>query len=221
MNQLTEQLRTADRICTQAYPYFEQAVALRADAEAKVAKSRKNKKIFTIVSILAILTFVPSISTPLVAVFGTFGGVLSLPVMIAAGLFLYKGVLKPFIERSAQRNEDEYVTSVSRADEAEAAGNDILTRHASALAVIPEEYRYPMATGYLLKVVETGRAENINQALQMYDEQLHRWNVESANAEILSQQEAQTQALKGIRRSSAINAAANVTNAAVNISRWF
>ena len=55
----------------------------------------------------------------------------------------------------------------------------------------------------------------------MFDEQLHRWKVEEANTSIVAQQQAQTEALKGIRKSSAINAAANVANAAANISRWF
>ncbi|MBQ6582549.1 MAG: hypothetical protein IJH77_01840, partial [Mogibacterium sp.] len=161
------------------------------------------------------------ITTPLVAILGEFGGFVALPVIFAAGFLLYTRIVNPLIERNAQRNENTYAASVAEADELEKNGLAVLAEDPSVLTVIPEEYRYPMATSYLLNIVETGRTDNINQALQMYDEQLHRWNVESANAEILSHQREQTTALKGIRRSNAINAAANVANAAANISRWF
>jgi hypothetical protein len=62
----------------------------------------------------------------------------------------------------------------------------------------------------LVKIVSAGRAETINQALTMLDEQLHRWKIEQTNDQILAQQQSQTAALKGIRTSSAINATANV-----------
>ena len=174
MNQLTEQLRAADRVCQQAFPYFEQAETIRVNAETKITKSRKQKKTWKIVSALAIITILPSfITTPLVAILGEFGGFVALPVIFAAGFLLYTRIVNPLIERNAQRNENTYAASVAEADELEKNGLAVLAEDPSVLTVIPEEYRYPMATSYLLNIVETGRTDNINQALQMYDEQLH------------------------------------------------
>lgn len=218
---IAEQMRVVDQVCTEAYPLFEEAESLRLDAETKVANSRKNKKVYRVLSILAILTVVQFISSALVALLGTIGGFLSIPLMILAGVVLYTRLANPYIESYAKRKEAEFTVAIDRAAEAESQGNAILENNSTALMIIPSDYWYPLATNYIYKVIQTGRATTINQALQMFDEQLHRWKVEEANAEIVNQQQAQTNALKGIRRSSAINAAANVANAAANISRWW
>ena len=211
MNQLAEQLRAADRVCTQAYPFFERAAAIRVEAETKAAKRRRNGNIIAVLDgmfggeFLGVLAgMVVMALTPIAA----------LGAAVFIGIYLYKGIFAPRIQAT-------YEASMQEADALEAEGTKILEDNAQIVSVIPSDYWYPTATGYLVKIVETGRTNDINQALQMCDEQLHRWSVENANAEILSQQQTQTQALKGIRRSNAINAAANVANAAVNISRWF
>ena len=209
MNQLAEQLRAADQICTEAYPFFEKAASVRVDTDAKAKKCKKTAKI---ISVAAAVVFV-GLASNLRAAFLREHPVIILAAGIALGIILYKIVLLPKIEsvRSA---------SMNAADAEEAKGARILEDNVPTLSIIPNDYWYPMATNYLLKVVQTGRADTVNQALQMFDEQLHRWKVEEANASIVAQQKAQTEALKGIRRSSAINAAANVVNAAANVSRW-
>ena len=53
----------------------------------------------------------------------------------------------------------------------------------------------------------------------MFDEQLHRWKIEEANAEIVAQQKAQTANLNSIRKSRKVSAIAYTANAIVNISR--
>ena len=85
--------------------------------------------------------------------------------------------------------------------------------------MIPSEYWYPQATDYLYRMVSTNRADSINQALQMFDEQKHSWNVEQANNEMIQQQRQQTNSLASIKTSSKISAAANVVNALSNLSR--
>ena len=222
MSTLAEELRVADNICSTAYPLLEEAASLKADAEAKISKARKRKTIYKIVAIVALITILPSIiSSPLVALLGNAGGLIAMPLTLAAGVLLYKMIISPTVEAKAKKAEKEYQASVNRASEAEEEGRRIFSENADALSVVPEDYRYPMATNYLYKVIQGERAESMSQALQMYDEQLHRWRIEEANAEMIAQQQAQTRALKGIRKSSAINAAANVANAAANISRWF
>lgn len=222
MSNLAEELRVADQICSSACPLLEEAASLKADAEVKVTKARKNKTIFRVVAIVALITIVPSmVSTPLTLALGNAGGIIGMPLSLVLGVLIYKKIISPMIESYGRKAEKNYEESINRANESEAEGSRILSDNTYALSVIPEEYWYPMATNYLYKVIRAGRAESVSQALQMYDDQLHRWKIEEANAEMVSQQKAQTVALKGIRKSNAINAAANVANAAANISRWF
>jgi len=210
MSQLAEQLSIADQICTKAYPFFEKAAYMRVDAEAKAKKSRKTKKTISVVAAVVFVGLASNFRSPFLRAHPA----IILFAGIALGIVLYKFVFLPQI--NARK-----AGTMKAADTEEEKGTMILEDNVSSLSVIPNDYWYPLATNYLLKVVQTGRADTVNQALQMFDEQLHRWKVEEANASILAQQQAQTEALKGIRKSSAINAAANVANAAANISRWF
>ena len=209
MSQLAEQLSVADQICTEAFPFFERAVGIREDALQQAAKEKKPQKLIS-VGIGFIGLLVGAWLGDVIKI----GAMLGFITAAAAGILYYKKVSLPKINAKVE-------AANKRAVAEEAKGTQYLDDNAAALSVIPSEYWYPMATNYLLKVVQTGRADTVNQALQMYDEQLHRWKVEEANASILAQQQAQTEALKGIRKSSAINAAANVVNAAANVSRWF
>jgi hypothetical protein len=72
------------------------------------------------------------------------------------------------IEAYAQRKEAEYTAAINRANELEAKGTGIMESNAEALTIIPSEYWYPLATNYIYKVIQTGRAISINQALQMF-----------------------------------------------------
>ena len=211
MNQLTEQLRVADWICTEAYPFFEKAALMRVNAETKAQKEKKSKKTLSIVAGVVFYFLGGSL---LMLLLRGLGNLLAFPLAVVFGIYLYKRVFIP-------RIDSEHAGCMKEADAEEAKGTKILEDNIPSLSVIPNDYWYPLATNYLLKVVQTGRAETVNQALQMFDEQLHRWKIEEANASIVAQQKAQTEALRGIRKSSAINAAANVANAAANISRWF
>ncbi len=85
------------------------------------------------------------------------------------------------------------------------------------LKFLPDDYWYPLATGYLIKIISTQRADSLKEALDMFDAQLHRWKVEEANAEIIAQQQTQTAHPKSIRTGSKINAAANVINGLNNM----
>jgi hypothetical protein len=75
-----------------------------------------------------------------------------------------------------------------------------------------------MATSYLVKAIASKRVDNLGDALDRFDAQLHRWKVEEANANLLAQQQAQTAHLKSISTSSKVNAAANVANTVFNIA---
>lgn len=203
----------ADQICNEAYPFMEKASNMRANADEKAVKSRK---IFKIISVVIGLLSIDAMGN-LAANTGADPSMAFLIVImgILLAVALYKLVfLKTVVDFGVK---SEYETAANE----EQKGTDILNANADALSVMPSDYWYPLATDYVLKMIRSGRADSVNEALLMFDEQLHRWRMEDSSASILAQQQAQTDALRGIRKSNAVNATANVVNAAANITRLF
>ena len=57
---------------------------------------------------------------------------------------------------------------------------DYLESHKEDLQIIPGDYRFPIASEYLVKLFETGRADDMKEALKLLDDQITRWNIESS-----------------------------------------
>lgn len=89
---------------------------------------------------------------------------------------------------------------------------NILNEGDEKLSIIPDEYRYPIASSYILKMVYSDRADEMRQALALYDEQLHRWKMENAQNAMLAEQMRQTETLKSIKKRSGVSATASVIN---------
>lgn len=203
----------ADRICNEAYPFMEKASNMRANADEKAVKSRKICKIISIVIGLFSIDAMGNLAANTGADPSMAFLIVIMGILLAVAF--YKLVfLKNIVDLGVK---SEYETAANE----EQKGTDILNANADALSVIPSDYWYPLATDYVLKMIRSGRADSVNEALLMFDEQLHRWRMEDSSASILAQQQAQTEALNGIRKSNAINATANVVNAAANITRLF
>ena len=72
--------------------------------------------------------------------------------------------------------------------------------------LIPPNYRYPLALNEIYSYLVNFRAESWKEAVNLYEEQLHRWQLEANSEEALLLQ-AQTAALAGKAASSAGTAA--------------
>ena len=71
----------------------------------------------------------------------------------------------------------------------EDAGSRYLCEHLQEYNFIPTDYWYPLAINYLYDVVKSGRATTLPEAMDRYEEQMHRWKVEGTNQQILAQQQ--------------------------------
>ncbi len=56
------------------------------------------------------------------------------------------------------------------------------------LQVLPPDYRYAMASNYILSVLINRRADSIKEAVNLYETQLHQWRMENYQNQILNQQ---------------------------------
>ena len=89
--------------------------------------------------------------------------------------------------------------------ELEVAENN-LNANIEYVNLIPENYRYPFALDEIYSYLADHRAESWKEAVNLYEEQLHRWKLEENSEEALLLQ-AQTAALAGRAASSAGTAA--------------
>lgn len=219
-NGLLQKLINADRICKQANVHYQEAVKLEQQDIEQRASTKRSAKIKGIVAGVAAWFIIGSLGNVLIALVANiemlvmmvnsmsqFGG-------LALGIILGYGIYK----KTKNESEAGSATRQKVIEKEKAAAQQIFDDNVDDLAFLPVDYWYPLATEYLVKVVRADRADTLAEALSMFDEQLHRWKIEEANAEIVAQQRAQTANLKSIRKSSKVSAIANTANAIVNIS---
>lgn len=207
MKTLVQSLMDADQICQKANVHFEAETDLQQKADALLGIFKKRKK-FWLIGGFVLLLFLKSLF-PNKSVESTISVIVGLPPLIL-GYWKHKSAVQAKADRLQKQAQSE-----------NAAGLQILEENCDALSFLPSDYWYPLATGYLTKVIQSNRANSLSAALDLFDTQLHRWKVEEANAEIVAQQQAQTAHLKSIRTSSKVNAAANVANTMFNIAKEF
>lgn len=226
MKELIQTLTEVNAACNQAQPHLDHANELQQEADTILAKSQKAKRKWTIIGIVGwfILSRISGLIGNLFSNIPVIGSALRIIIILIAAIG--GGFLAYRVANTRYKREKETVNSqindlaTQRQAELDRA-SAIFNNHNTVMSLLPSEYWYPMATGYLLKAVQTGRATTLGEAIDKYEEQLHRWKIEEANAQMVAQQEQQTAHLKSIRTSNKINAAANVTNAFVNIASKF
>ncbi|MCL2445323.1 MAG: hypothetical protein FWD06_00945 [Oscillospiraceae bacterium] len=113
---------------------------------------------------------------------------LSLTSLKLRELFEEKGVLQRYMDYKRKPFEDALIAKMEYVN------------------LIPPNYRYPLALNEIYSYLVNFRAESWKEAVNLYEEQLHRWQLEANSEEALLLQ-AQTAALAGKAASSAGTAA--------------
>ncbi len=65
-------------------------------------------------------------------------------------------------------------------------------RNIRVLDFLPDIYRTQLAAAFMERVVRTGRADTLKEAMNLYEEQMHRWMLEEQGHQLLQQKELQT-----------------------------
>lgn len=204
MNELLSKLTIADRICKDAHKHYTKAAEMESENSALTAKSKNLKRNIIIVCVVA--------SFLVEGMFGWLGSVLSIGIIIG-GVQYYK--------KSKKEIEDAVVEFNEKINAESAAAQKIFEDNAADLSVLPVDYWYPLAIESLIKLLQSNRADDLRQALNLFDEQAHRWKIEEANSQILQMQQMQTAHLNSIRKSSKVSAVANTASAFANVSKLF
>jgi hypothetical protein len=108
------------------------------------------------------------------------GGILCFPVALILGCKEAKKDLENAIKRSGELQKRIEV---------------IIHEKKEIISIIPEKYRYPLAVNFFAEVLENGRADSMKEAMNLYEEQLHRWKMENKMEQILKNQQIDSTAL--------------------------
>lgn len=84
---------------------------------------------------------------------------------------------------------------INRSDELKESIKAILYEKNEIISIIPEKYRYPLAANFFTEVLENGRADSMKEAMNLFEEQLHRWKMENKMDRVLKNQQIESTAL--------------------------
>lgn len=211
METLLTALQNADRICSLANVHFENAAQLEQQLQTLTARLKKTKTKWTLIGFV--------LWTLAGTLLGGFARGQFLSLLISVGSIVAGVTVGTRGYRKEKTSLESEIRSHRVSIQAERTqARKILDDNYQALSFLPDDYWYPMATNYLVKAIASRRVQSLGEALDRFDAQLHRWKVEEANANLLAQQQLQTDHLRSIRVSSKVSAAANVTNTVFNIA---
>ena len=110
--------------------------------------------------------------------------ILGIPLLIAARTSLkkHRESNKKLMEQL--RQEDEVKSKADEAAIAQLEADAVTLQEAATelLTFLPETYRNAEAVCFMLLAVKDGRADTLKEAMNLYEEQLHRWKMEKLAA---------------------------------------
>ena len=154
-----EKLKTAQKILHEAYVHFIRAY----DYETEFINAKKKRRRHIIIGIIVWLVIIGMTAS---------GGILNFLIKLVGTAALIAFILSEY------KKPKEFEEKI---EPEEKAGSDFLAQNEDQLQVVPPRYRYPIAVDYIIEMLETGRAENMNKALDMCDEYIHRLEMKEAN----------------------------------------
>lgn len=181
-------LRNANSVINEIFKYIERENNFKdRAAEIRYETDRKRSKL----SSVAICLYLLFLCFPMFFSKSDFIKVMSM-VLACIGAILYAKC------RSSKRYPKNVALYENKAKENRTIADQIAEDNAEILAVLPLKYRYPLASNYIVELFANGRAATLPEALDKYDEQLHRWKIEHAMQQELALQAAQLQVLAEI-----------------------
>lgn len=189
MDNLLQALINADRVCKEVQEYFDSASELDRQKQIAWRKSMVVRKF------LAILAPIPVI--PLLAFLIDSGWkIMGMVPIVFWGFVIIDIIVYHILKSSSKARLTKEIQEQCGAIRLQ--GQNALESNKDALSFLPTDYWYPLATSFMVKTVQAGRATTLPEAIDKLEEQLHRWRLEESNAQILAQQQAQSQQLAEI-----------------------
>ena len=105
------------------------------------------------------------------------------------------------------RQEDEVKSKADEAAIAQLEADAVTLQEAATelLTFLPETYRNAEAVCFMLLAVKDGRADTLKEAMNLYEEQLHRWKMEKLAANSARMQQIHTETMQSTMQEIANN----------------
>ena len=143
------------------------------------------------------------IAVPIVCAFF----LLSIFLLVRARVSLKKHKKNDKILMEQLRQEDEVKNKADEATIAQLEADAVTLQKAAneLLAFLPDTYRNTEAACYMLLAVKDGRADTLKEAMNLYEEQLHRWKMEKLAANSARMQQIHMESMQSAMREIAGN----------------
>lgn len=214
MNETLQKLYKARKIISAAYEKFDTAEMERKrilNEDARFRKALGKSRLILIIPSLPLFFIWDLIPKDYSAI----------SFMILAALVAVFVAYNRILKKKREKHNTEMRAKLEIAESIYTEGSAILNSSINEINFIPADYRYPLAVNYFIQCFRDSRVETMNEALSMFDEQLHRWKMENSQQQMINQQNEQIRQLNGIKREVKINTAATVANGFFNLVSKF
>lgn len=212
MNELLNNMTAANDICQIANAHYRRADQLEQQIGQTAAALKKAKVKWALIG-LGVYLLVGMLASQVIRGSLATAGLLCFLIIVLPIWVGTRGYKKE--KSSVQAAIDGLRTAIQNE---QAAARQVFEDNADKLSFLPADYRYPLAIEYMTKLIQTGRAQTLGDALDRFEAQLHRWKLETNSAQMITLQQQQTAYLASIKTSSKISAIANVGNTVFNIA---
>lgn len=200
-------LQQLDSLEERTEELINQAAPIKIQMDEHLTKINNNdqsgRNVGAIISPIVIILFFLQI--------GFYGLIVGVPLGVVVGLLI------KFVPASKTYDKNRYATLKIQYDdlseEIEKNKNtieSIIEKIRDRISVLPETYRYYIAANYIYNTLNDGRADNMKEALNLYEEQLHRWKIENANDTMTALQRQQASDVNKIKIINAANLAVSI-----------
>lgn len=146
--------------------------------------------VYLIILICRFINTYPYVDTPMFPHIN----MIAKPMIICSFIvaILYFPVALLWRHKSVKRDLEKVI---KRSDELRGKIKDLLHEKEKIINIVPQKYRYLLAVNFFVEVLENGRADSMKEAMNLFEEQLHRWKMESKMEQVLKNQQAEGNAL--------------------------
>ena len=170
---------------------------------------------------------IATVDTPHYELGQAFGMLLGMFVMMltVGGILFYRlGFCRARTRKIQQKAQQEWLEKYGKikADNEKAIdrlideSNSFARKNIAVLEFLPDIYRTQLAAAFMERVVRTGRADTLKEAINLFEEQLHRWTLEEQGRQLLQQKELQAAMIRD-QLSSILDEQRKTTNSLQNI----
>lgn len=192
-------LKEINELYTAANSLRQRSDMRAANRKASFSKTAKLKAAAVALVLYAILTFILKTIIYRIAIMT---GANSLPpiysligISICVFVYIY---LKKYFANMEPASTSEDISAARKIESISEQIYDISTENADILEKIPSDYRCYEAALFMYRALQNGRAENQKEAINLYEEELHRRRLEAGSAASVRLQQEQSRMLADI-----------------------